>query len=200
MSASDRHVPEPGQEFPEPLELLGSWLGPVPGEDPPLMTLATREVEGAPDARTVMVNGFDGTRISFHSDSRARKVAQLETYPYAVGVLVWPEEARQVVVAGATVRATDEEAARLFAACPRDLQLLAWLNGPRTAHLPREERREEWRRFDEEHSELTPPPTWVCFHLVPQRLTFWAGDDAGPSTRCEAVRDDDGWTVRRLPG
>ncbi|WP_243845142.1 pyridoxamine 5'-phosphate oxidase family protein [Mumia sp. ZJ1417] len=200
MSARDRHVPEPGEDLPDPLDLLASWLGPVPGAEPPLMTLATREIDGAPDARTVMVNGCNGERISFHSDSRARKVAQLTAYPYAVGVLVWPEEARQLVVAGATERATDDEAARLFEACPRDLQLLAWLNDPRLARLPREERQEEWRRFDEAHPVLVPPPTWLCFHLVPQRLTFWAGDDDGPSTRCEARREGDDWTVHRLPG
>lgn len=200
VSTRGRHVPEPGEEMPEPYDLLASWLAVDPDGEPPLMTLATRDVDGAPDARTVMVNGFDGGRISFHTDSRARKVAQLDAFPYAVAVLAWPQEARQLVAAGEVQPTTDEEATRLFDACPRDLQLLAWLNDPEMAQQPREERVERWRRFDEEHPVLTPPQTWRCFHLVPQRLTFWGGDDEGPSTRLEYGRTAEGWTARRLPG
>ncbi|WP_262850057.1 pyridoxamine 5'-phosphate oxidase family protein [Mumia quercus] len=200
MSTRGRHVPEPGEETPEPYHLLAAWLDVAPDGDPPLMTLASRDLDGAPDARTVMVNGFDGERLSFHTDSRARKADQLDAFPYAVAVLAWPQEARQLVAAGEVAPATDTEAAQLFDACPRDLQLLAWLNDPEMAQLPREERVERWRRFDEKHPLLTPPRTWRCFHLVPRRLTFWGGDDEGPSRRLEYERTPEGWTARRLPG
>lgn len=197
VSIRDNHAPDPGDEPSDPYDLMASWLG---DPEPPLMTLATLALDGAPDARTVMVNGFDGGRISFHTDSRARKVPQLAAQPQAVAVLVWPEDGRQLVAAGEVQPTTDEEATRLFDACPRDLQLLAWLNDPEMAQRPREERVERWWRFDEEHPVLQPPSTWRCFHLVPRRATFWWDDDEGPSTRLEYERTAERWTARRLPG
>ncbi|WP_370616598.1 hypothetical protein [Mumia sp. Pv 4-285] len=101
---------------------------------------------------------------------------------------------------GDVVRASTEEEAELYAACSRDLQLLAWLNDPEVARLPRPERVARWRAFDAAHPDLAPPTTWLCFHLVPRQLTFWRGDDEAPSTRDEYARAAEGWSFRRLPG
>ncbi|MGH1563920.1 pyridoxamine 5'-phosphate oxidase family protein [Mumia sp. DW29H23] len=155
------HDVDPDTHLHDPLALLADWLDRPAGSPPLLTTLATVDDDGAPDARTVMLNAFDGVRLSFHSDTRASKVTQLATDPRAALVVVWPEDARQLVAHGDVVRADDA---------------------------------------DEAHPDLAPPPTWVCFHLEPRRLTFWRGDDEGPSTRDAYVRTEDGWSHRRLPG
>ncbi|WP_370616599.1 pyridoxamine 5'-phosphate oxidase family protein [Mumia qirimensis] len=86
------HDIAPDVDATDPFELLTHWLDRPTGSAPLLMTLATVGDDGAPAARTVMLNGFDGRRLSFHSDARSEKVDQLATDPRAAIVLAWPED------------------------------------------------------------------------------------------------------------
>jgi pyridoxamine 5'-phosphate oxidase len=185
----------------DPLALLRQWLARCDGAATPLMTLSTVDDDGYPDSRHLLLSRCDTDgRISFHTDSRSRKAAELATSPRASVAVVWPRLARQLVVTGDVV--IDDEAGQeaAYAQRSRYLQLLAWLNDKATAEVPVAERRAGWAAFDAAHPLLRPPPTWVGYLLAPRRIIFWRGDPAAASNRLLCERTAAGWTVERRPG
>ncbi|WP_434316076.1 pyridoxamine 5'-phosphate oxidase family protein [Leifsonia sp. P73] len=145
---------------PGPLGLLGRWLPPSASELRPLMTLSTVGLDGFPDARNVLLSGYDGKALQFHTDTRSRKAHELAADPRVALTLVWPDAGRQVVVQGYAVPTNAAASAAAFAQRSRYLQLLAWANDAPTAALPRAARRERWDRFDADHpdGQLNPRP------------------------------------------
>lgn len=167
----------------DPLLLLRAWL--PDDDDParPVATLATVDSAGLPDARAVLLSSARDGVLTFHTDGRSRKAAQLRAHPAAALVLAWPERARQLVVRGSVVASSGAEERRAYARRSRYLQLLAWLNSDALAQQERATREAEWERFDRAHDELTPPETWAGFVLQPTELLLWEGSVAGPSRR-----------------
>lgn len=187
----------------DPMELARLWVGHLSGEERPLMTLATVDADGFPDARHVLLSGVGAETFTFHTDGRSRKVAELEADPRVALAVVWREELRQLAVQGTAVPARPEAAAAAYAARSSYLKLLAWHNDDVLAARPAAERRRSWARAALEHPEgtLVAPPWWRGFDVVPHRVVFWRGDEAGPSNRVEYVRGADGtWAVTRRAG
>jgi pyridoxamine 5'-phosphate oxidase len=204
----------------DPLDLLDRWLARVdggaatpgapglPGPDPagadsrttPLMALATVDADGYPRVRHVLLSAYDRGRLHFHTDTRTEKAAQLAANPRAGVTIVWPDIPRQLSVSGTVEAETVEEQARAFARRTRYLQLLAWVNDAELAQRGAAERAQVWQDFDAGHPDLGPPPTWIGYVLVPQRITFWRGGPEGPSQRLACERTEAGWRSERLPG
>ena len=86
-----------------------------------LLTLASMAADGGPDARTVVLRGFDAAqrRLSVHTDVRSAKVAQLRANP-AVALVGWASERRlQVRLLGtASLHAGDAVARAAWEALP----------------------------------------------------------------------------------
>ncbi|BDZ63814.1 pyridoxine/pyridoxamine 5'-phosphate oxidase [Agromyces mangrovi Wang et al. 2018] len=193
----------PDEVLADPMELLAAWLPANDDELRPLMTLTTIGADGYPDSRSVLLSDHDERGITFHTDARTRKARELAADGRVSIVVAWVEHARQLTIAGDAVQVPAEEAAAVFRARSRYLQLLAWMNSSELAQLPRAERVARWEAFAAEHpdGELDPPPHWVGYRVRPHRLTFWRGDLEGPSNRVEYTRDaSGGWTAARLPG
>ncbi len=185
---------------PDPMTLARTWVG-APAR-PLVMTLTTVAADGAPDARHVHLFDVGPEGFRFHTDARSRKAAQLEADPRVTLALFWPEPLRQLVVAGVAAPVPAEILDGDFARISRYLQVLAWVNDDALAARPEGERREVLASFEATHPGPLARPSWWVGHAVrPHRLTFWRGEDAGPSNRLEYVRrPDDGWRVARLAG
>lgn len=180
---------------------LQAWLPDNDDPERPTMTLSTVTGDGLPDARTVLLSGYERDGFSFHTDARSRKVEQLVARPVAALTLVWPERLRQLVVQAATEPTPVEEVVAAYRARTPYLRQLAWLNTPEFATLPHAERVRRWQAFAQEHPDLDdPPPTWVGFLARPTRLSFWSGDPDTASRRVEYTVGPEGWAVRLLPG
>ena len=180
--------------------LLQEWL--PANEDParPVMTLATVDPSGAPDARTLLLSEYDRDGFYLHTDASSRKVAQLDARPGAALVLRWPDAMRQLVVRGVAERADRAETDRAYARRSPYLQQLAWVNTATVAQLPPDERRSAWADFAAIHPALEPPVTWVGFLIRPTSLTFWTGDLDSVSHRREFALTPSGWSSSELPG
>jgi pyridoxamine 5'-phosphate oxidase len=202
LSTFGSDTPDPDEIEPDPMRLLRSWLPENKDELRPLMQLSTIDADGYPDSRSVLLSEVDDDGLYFHTSSTSRKARQLAAAPRACVVLAWPEVGRQLIVQGDVEMASTDEALAVFQARSRYLQLLAWTNTAETAQLSRGERRARWERFATEHPEgtLQPPDTWIGLRLKPLRLTFWRGDELGPSNRTEYRRTDAGWSITKLDG
>lgn len=203
LTAGDADPAGAGSTFPDPFALAARWLPEPDSGVTPLMTLSTIGLDGYPAARTVLLSRFDGRRVHFHTDRTSTKAAELTTTPRAAVTIVWPEQARQLVLTGDVTIVTDQEARLAYAARPQYLQVLAWLNDHDLAALGPDERRSRWSSFVDEHGddELEPPPGWVGYAIEPVRIAFWSGATDAPSNRLLYERAGDGrWTVRRRAG
>ncbi len=194
----------------EPLDLLDRWLARV---DPtgseleggdhgttPLMALATLGADGFPRVRHVLLSSYDRGRLHFHSDTRSEKAAELAASPRAAVTLVWPDAVRQLSVTGTVVVEQESEQRSAYARRSRYLQLLAWLNDGDLAQRDEAGRKRVWAEFDSAHETLAPPPTWVGYALVAERIAFWRGGGDGPSQRLACQWTDGSWSIERLPG
>ncbi|MFD7310469.1 pyridoxal 5'-phosphate synthase [Promicromonospora sp. NPDC059942] len=196
----DRSVQDDGPLPDDPFVLLGHWAPADDDPDRPLATLATVDVDGLPDARTVLLTGVSPDSVAFHTDARSRKVGQLRAHPRAALVVRWDEQARQVVLRGAVSEISAEASRTAYARQSRYLQLLAWLNTPELAGLARSERERRWADFDATRPVLDPPPNWTGYALRPVDVLFWEGSEEGPSHRVRYRRLAHGWTREALPG
>lgn len=196
----------------EPTAVLTEWL---PGnEDParPTMVVATVDQSGAPDSRTQLLTAWDSSGFYAHSDSRARKIAQLEHDPRVAFTMHLAADAHQITVQGIASVADAEELEWAFAHRSPYLQQLAWQNTVEFASLPRLDRVKAWEDFQTDHPEgFTAPPTWTGSLIRPLRITFWVGSTITASRRVEYTRpasavalgeslDASSWTVTQLAG
>ncbi len=199
------YFPDPAGPPADFFDILADWLPDNLAEERPVMTLATVNVHGVPETRTVLLSSYDRQGIRFHTDAHSLKVAYLAAQPAAAITLLWPGTGRQLSGQGITVRETRTEEESAYRNRSRYLQILAWLNTASSAHLPAAERASLWAEFDAAHPEgtLTAPGTWVGYRLQPLRVSFWQGRPDRAGIRVEYSRvavDSAQWRVELLPG
>src|SRR3954469_9993940 len=89
------------------------------------MVLATADADGAPDARTVLMKGYDAAGIVFVTSYASAKGAELAVNPRAALVFPWHAIRRQVRVTGRVERVGDTASDSLWDPRPRGAQLAA---------------------------------------------------------------------------
>ena len=171
--------------------------------EPNAMVLATADADGAPDARIVLLKGYDTTGLVFVTSYASTKAAQLAVNPRAALVLPWHALHRQVRVAGRVERIGDTASDALWDPRPRGAQLAASASVQSTVVDSREELVERVRLLGEQSPSgpLPRPATWGGYRVVPERVEFWQGGADRLHDRLRFRRDDaegGGWVVERL--
>lgn len=187
----------------DPLAAARRWLDEAiarGGPEPTAMTLATVDADGIPDARVVLVRGFDDRGAVWFTNRRSAKGAQLVANPAAALVAFWPDTERQIRLRGPVELLPDEESDAYFASRPRGSQLGAWASAqsePVADRAALEQRvAEEAVRFD--GVEVPRPPHWGGYLLRPTELELWQGRPSRLHDRIRCVRTTDGWRLARL--
>jgi pyridoxamine 5'-phosphate oxidase len=93
--------------------------------EPNAVVVATADADGAPDARIVLMKGYDEYGIVFGTSYASAKGAQLAVNPRAALVFPWHAMQRQVRVAGRVERIGDAASDGLWDPRPRGAQLAA---------------------------------------------------------------------------
>ena len=171
--------------------------------EPNAVVVATADADGAPDARIVLMKGYDAEGFIFGTSYASAKGAQLAVNPHAALVFPWHALQRQVRIAGRVERVGDAASDDLWNPRPRGAQLAAVASVQSTVVDSREELEERVRLLDEESGEgpVPRPPIWGGYRVVPERIEFWQGGADRLHDRLRFVRDDDeggGWIVQRL--
>ena len=86
----------------------------------------------------------------------------------------WPTSRRQVRAEGRTLRLAEDGADALFRTRPRGAQIMAWATQDGETQTP-SEYDAEFTRFEQRWlgSDVSRPPNWVAFALVPLWIEFW---------------------------
>jgi pyridoxamine 5'-phosphate oxidase len=171
--------------------------------EPNAFVLATADTDGAPDARLVLMKGYDEYGFVFVTSYASTKGAQLAVNPRAAMVFPWHALQRQVRVAGSVERVGEASSDALWDPRPRGAQLAAVASAQSTVVDSRDELEQRVRLLDEETGEgrVPRPPIWGGYRVVPERVEFWQGGTDRLHDRLRFVRDDEeggGWIVQRL--
>lgn len=185
----------------DPIDQFSAWWSDA--SEVPLreaMTLATVDAEGHPDARMVLLKGFDAGGFRLFTNYESAKATQLDAAGHAALILYWRELDRQVRVRGPVSRLVAEASDEYFASRPRDSQLGAWASpqSKRLADRGELDSRlaEVEARFDGES--VTRPAHWGGYVVRHELVEFWQGQVGRLHDRFVYRRSDNGWAVERL--
>jgi pyridoxamine 5'-phosphate oxidase len=162
----------------EPLQLFAAWFadaGKSEPSDPNAMTLATVDSEGLPNARMVLMKGFDERGFVFYTNLDSQKGRELDAAPKGALVLHWKSLSRQVRLRGPLKRVEDEEADAYFATRPRLAQIGAWAS-KQSAPLESRiafEKAIAYYMAKFAVGTISRPQNWSGFRLIPLVIEFW---------------------------
>ncbi len=169
--------------------------------DPNAMTLATVAPDGAPDARIVLLKGYDARGFTFFTNYQSPKGCQLAANPRVALILFWPTLERQIRITGSVGKVSREESEEYFHTRPVGSQIGAWASR-QSSGLPN--RDELQRRFEEQsrrfaNQEVPLPPYWGGYRVTPGRIEFWQGQPSRLHDRFLYTRRDvTEWKIERL--
>src|SRR3954452_4752020 len=178
------------------LEQFDSWFADAVAAElpePNAMVVATADADGVPDARIVLMKGYDADGFIFGTNYASAKGAQLAVNPRAALVFPWHALQLQVRGTGPGERTGTTASHRRWDPRPGGSQLAAAASLQSTVVESREELVERVRELDRmtPHGPLPRPENWGGYRVVPERVEFWQGGSDRLHDRLVFVRDDD---------
>lgn len=161
-----------------PFAKFAAWLKEAEAcepNDPNAMTLATVDADGMPNARMVLLKGFDAAGFVFYTNTQSAKGQELLATPKAALVFHWKSLRRQVRVRGTTSLVSAQEADAYFNARQRGSRIGAWASEQSRPLESRLALELAVIRYTLEFGVgfVPRPPHWTGFRLTPVTLEFW---------------------------
>ncbi len=162
----------------EPLRLFAAWFTDAKQSEPvnpEAMTLATVDAQGLPNARMVLLKGFDERGFVFYTNSESIKGHELAAEPKAALTFYWKSLQRQVRVRGQVEAVSPTEADAYFASRSRMAQIGAWASKQSAALESRHAFEKAIARFTAKFAigTVPRPPYWVGYRVAPHEIEFW---------------------------
>ena len=164
------------------------------------MTLATVNEQGYPEARIVLLKGFNENGFVFFTNYESRKGKSLLINPNASIVFFWKELERQVRIQGVVEKISEEESTAYFISRPVESKIGAWASPQSAVIESRTFIEERFKNYEKEFSdqEIPKPPHWGGYIIKPSRIEFWQGRPGRLHDRIEYNKNNESWTIERL--
>jgi pyridoxamine 5'-phosphate oxidase len=168
--------------------------------DHTVMTLATVDGAGRPSARMVLLHGLDARGFVFFTNYESRKGRDIDANPNAALCFYWPWLDEQVRVEGRLTKIDTAESDAYFSTRPRGKQVGAWASEQSRPLDSRETLERRCQEVDAAYAgqDVSRPPFWGGYRLVPDCIEFWKAGDHRLHDRFRYTRAGDAWSVQRL--
>ena len=186
----------------DPLTLFERWFADAREKepDPVAMTLATATRDGRPNARIVLLKGFDERGFVFYTNYQSRKARELAETGRAALLFFWPSHERQVRIEGSVEKVSTAESDAYFAQRPLDSRISVYASRQSEPVASRnaldELFAEAAQRFSD--GQVPRPEWWGGYRVVPDALEFWQGRVGRLHDRLRYERGAGGWRRERL--
>jgi pyridoxamine 5'-phosphate oxidase len=185
----------------DPFEQFEAWYAEAEAavKTPEAVVVATATPDGAPSARTVLLKDARPDGFVFFTNYASRKGRELTANPRAALLFHWQPLGRQVRIEGAVTRLDEAASDEYFDSRPLGARLGAWVSRQSEVIESRdvlEEGIEQMRQHQGE--ELTRPPHWGGFRVLPETYEFWQHRDDRLHDRLRYRRDGERWVMERL--
>jgi pyridoxamine 5'-phosphate oxidase len=165
------------------------------------MTLATASADGMPDARIVLLKGFDENGFVFFTNYNSAKGQQLLENPRASLVFFWAALERQVRISGLVSLASSKASDEYFNSRPEGSRIGAWASPQSDVIESREWLEENEKKLKEElaGNPMHRPPHWGGYLVKPVRMEFWQGRPSRLHDRIlYSLQGNGSWNIERL--
>jgi pyridoxamine 5'-phosphate oxidase len=165
-------------EADEPVRLFAAWFAEAKRAEPvnpDAMALATVGPDGLPNARMVLLKGFDERGFVFYTNVDSIKGHELAAAPKAALTFYWKALQRQVRARGAVEAVSKEDADAYFATRSRMAQIGAWASKQSSALESRLafEKAIAINTAKFAIGAVPRPPFWSGYRIVPAEIEFW---------------------------
>jgi pyridoxamine 5'-phosphate oxidase len=188
----------------DPFAQFGKWWNEAMAsgiDEVNAMTLATASADGMPDARTVLLKGFDEKGFVFFTNYDSSKGRQLLENPRASLVFFWKELERQIRISGLSVSLGSEQNDAYFFSRPEGSRIGAWAS-PQSEPIPGREWLEDNEKKIRERfagGKIERPPHWGGYQVKPTHMEFWQGRPNRLHDRIRYNLQKNGsWKIERL--
>jgi pyridoxamine 5'-phosphate oxidase len=189
---------------PDPIKQFDQWWREAVHsdlEEVNAMTLATATADGMPDARIVLLKGFDENGFAFFTNYNSAKGHQLLENPRASLVFFWAALERQVRLSGLVRLAAAAANDAYFSSRPEGSRIGAWASPQSEVIESREwlEKNEEKLKNELKGDTLRRPAHWGGYVVKPTRMEFWQGRPSRLHDRILYTLGSNGqWKIERL--
>jgi len=168
--------------------------------EPNAMTLATADKSGKPNARIVLLKGFDENGFSFYTNYLSTKGKEIKKNPQACLVFFWGELERQVRIEGKIEKLSKEASEKYFHSRPVGSQIGAIVS-PQSQIIT--DRKVLEIKVDEltakyEGKTIPKPAHWGGYILKPTAIEFWQGRTSRLHDRIKYDLINARWQTNRL--
>ncbi len=149
--------------------------------EPTALSVATVDVDGAPDVRTVLMRFLDERGPGFVTDLGSTKSQQLEGNPKIAASLTWPALYQSIRFRGSAELIERTQVEDYFRTRPYGSRLSAWASLQSRPARDRAELEAGWVRAQErfpetgEPDEVPVPASWGGWRIACDEVEFWAG-------------------------
>lgn len=189
---------------PHPLEQFKQWWKEAETssiEEVNAMTLSTLNSQGWPEARTVLLKGYDENGFVFFTNYNSAKSTQLDQHPNCSLLFFWKELERQVRINGIAEKISVQESIDYFNSRPDGSKIGAWASPQSMVVAGKAWLKETFEFYKErfKHGEIPKPPHWGGYRVKPIRMEFWQGRPSRMHDRiCYSKTEATDWKIERL--